>query len=148
MAVPALRPFLAICAITGVLAGCTGKGNLGPEADFFSGRTQGRVYALDGQSFEVVPPIGAPGAAYWCTAAEFARRELGADWVQDIYVLKGRAPSTVTGRIDTVTFTLTEVPRAEEPGFFRQTYAFKPGDRFSVTSAQGLCQELAPVIFF
>ncbi len=119
-----------------------------PEADYYSARTQARLYALDGKSFEVVPPLGAPAAAYWCAASEFARREMGADWSQEIYVQKGRAPSTVSGRIETVTFTLNETPRAEPFGLIRRAYGFKPGDNFSVSSAEGFCRELEPLLFF
>ncbi|MBU3036385.1 hypothetical protein [Tritonibacter mobilis] len=139
---------LSALAATAALAGCVDLQSTGPQADYFSSRALARIYALDDGSFEVVPEIGAQGAAYWCAASEYARRRLGADWSQDIYVAKGRAPSTVSGRIDSVTFTLSHVPSAEGKRPFINTFGFKPGDNFSVSSGDSFCRDLEPLFFF
>ncbi|TNJ41800.1 hypothetical protein [Phaeobacter sp. B1627] len=141
---------LACTALIGLsgLAACTELPSTGAQADFYAPRTQARVYALDARSFEVVPQIGANGASYWCTAADFARRRLGAGWSQMIYVQKGRADSVVSGRIDAVTFTLDEIPRAEGYPLIRRAYGFKPGDAFSLSTAEGFCHEVEPLLFF
>jgi len=139
---------LAAGAAALMVAGCTEMPDLGPQADYYSTRTQARVYVLDNGDFEVVPPIGAEGAAYWCAASDYARLRLQADYAQDLYVVKGRAPSTVTGRIDTITFSLNGVPRAEEPPFIRRSYSFKPGDSFSVSAAESFCRDLQPYLLF
>ncbi|WP_417817640.1 hypothetical protein [Tritonibacter scottomollicae] len=139
---------LPLIAATAVLAGCSVPQGLGPQADYFSSRAMARIYALQDGSFEVVPEIGAEGAAYWCAASEYARRALGAGWSQDIYVAKGRAPSTVSGRIDSVTFTLAPVAREGGPRPFISTFGFKPGDNFSVSSGDSFCRDIEPLPFF
>jgi len=139
-----------IAATLGVLAlaGCTElPGTGGPQADYYSTRAQARIYVLDTGAFEVVPLIGAEGAAYWCAASEYARLRLGAGYGQDIFVVKGRAPSTVTGRVDSITFSLEGGARAEGAPFVRQSYSFKPGDNFSVSSAESFCRDIEPFIF-
>ncbi|KUP92078.1 hypothetical protein [Tritonibacter horizontis] len=130
-----------------VVAGCGAPLTTGQAPDFYATQAQARIYALDATSFEVVPPIGAEGAAYWCAAADFARHRLGAGWSQDIYVQKGRADSVVNGRIETVTFTLDPTARAEPLTLIRRAYGFKPGDRFSLSTAEGFCRELEPLPF-
>ncbi|OIQ29891.1 MAG: hypothetical protein BM562_10640 [Alphaproteobacteria bacterium MedPE-SWcel] len=150
MPIPSVFNRFACAVLIGLsgIAACTELPTAGPQADFYAARTQARVYVLDARSFEVVPQIGAYGAAYWCTAADFARRRLGAGWSQMIYVQKGRADSVVSGRIDAVTFTLDEVPRAEEHSLIRRAYGFKPGDAFSLSTAEGFCREIEPLLVF
>ncbi len=131
-----------------IAVGCTEGGIRQSQADFYSTRPQARIYALDSTSFEVVPPIGAQGAAYWCGAADYARRRLGAGWSQEIYVQSGRADSQVTGRIDAVTFTLEPVARTDAFPSIRRAFGFKPGDHFSLSTAEGFCHELEPILFF
>lgn len=142
------RPLVSLICASSVLVACTISDTAVPEADFFSARTQARVYALDGKTFEVVPPLGAEAGAYWCAASEFARRELGADWSREIYVKKGRAASVVTGRIETITFSLEEVARDTPEPLIRRTFSYKPGDSFTVASAESSCRDLEPFFFF
>ncbi|GAB5432991.1 MAG: hypothetical protein EpisKO_23610 [Epibacterium sp.] len=142
------RLMLPALAVTAALAGCADIQSTGPQADYFSSRALARIYALEDGRFEVVPEIGAEGAAYWCAASEYARRALGAGWSQDIYVAKGRAPSTVSGRIDAVTFSLSPVPGVTDNSPFIKTFGFKPGDNFSVSTGESLCRDIEPVFFF
>ncbi|WP_420005617.1 hypothetical protein [Arenibacterium sp. LLYu02] len=148
MALPSRRSVVSLLCASALLVGCTISETQVPEADFFSARTKARIYALDGKTFEVVPPIGAEAPSYWCAASEFARRELGADWSQMLYVKTGRAPSVVTGRIEAITFTLNEVPRDTPQPLIRRSFTYKPGDSASVSVADASCRDLEPFYYF
>jgi hypothetical protein len=95
--------------------------------------------AINGTDFEVVPRIRDDTDGYWCAAADFARRDLGAGWQDPIYVLRGYGPSVTTGRRTAVQFSLKQ-PAANAP---TQTSGvrgpFVVGSSVSVQGANARC---------
>ncbi|KIC47679.1 hypothetical protein RA28_07405 [Ruegeria sp. ANG-S4] len=97
-----------------------------------------RTEPMSGTDFEVIPRTDQFIDGYWCAAADFARRKLGAGWQQPIYVLRGYGPSVTTGRRTAVQFTLkmpTDVPQQGSNPFS----PFKVGDSMSVQGANARC---------
>ncbi len=97
-----------------------------------------RTEAMSATSFEVIPRARQDTDGYWCAAADFARRKLGAGWQQQIYVLRGYGPSVTTGRKTAVQFSLkmpTDVPQQGSTPFS----PFRAGDSMSVQGANGRC---------
>ncbi|WP_424833230.1 hypothetical protein [Ruegeria sp.] len=93
--------------------------------------------AINSTDFEVIPRARRDVDGYWCAAADFARRTLGAGWQQRIYVLRGYGPSVTTGRRTAVQFSL-KMP-ANTPPQSSVSAGFKPGDSMSVQGANGRC---------
>lgn len=95
--------------------------------------------AINGTDFEVVPRSRDDTDGYWCAAADFARRGLGAGWQDPIYVLRGYGPSVTTGRRTAVQFSL-KPPSADasaQSGSSRGPFKF--GSSMSVQSANARC---------
>ena len=65
-----------------------------------------RTESINSTDFEVIPRARQDIDGYWCAAADFARRKLGAGWQQKIYVLRGYGPSETTGRRTAIQFSL------------------------------------------
>jgi len=106
----------------------------------FSGRRGTRVAPVNNAVFEVVARGSGTGPDYWCGAADYARRALGAGWSDTIYIARGRGQSVTTGRRSAVQFTLN--PGAAgitpiEPSL--SLNALKVGDNMSVTQANSYC---------
>lgn len=100
----------------------------------------GRVLQVDQVLFEVVPRTRDSNDFFWCGAADFARRALGADWSDRIYIARGRGVSVTTGRRTAVQFTLN--PQAAgvtplPPGGLR--VGLQPGDNMRIQQAYGFC---------
>ncbi|MFK7752812.1 MAG: hypothetical protein AB8B51_09695 [Sedimentitalea sp.] len=64
-----------------------------------------RVNPLQTGGFEVVPRGAVNSDVYWCAAASYARRVLGAPWRDHVVVTRGRGLSVTTGRRTAVQFT-------------------------------------------
>ncbi|SDW23787.1 hypothetical protein SAMN05444358_101289 [Ruegeria halocynthiae] len=96
-----------------------------------------RTEPMSGTEFEVIPRSRQDIDGYWCAAADFARRTLGAGWQQQIYVLRGYGPSVTTGRKTAVQFTLTPPANADQQSSF--SVGFQPGSSMSVQGANGRC---------
>ncbi|MEX0308161.1 MAG: hypothetical protein AB3N12_12325 [Ruegeria sp.] len=96
-----------------------------------------RTEAMSGTEFEVIPRARQDIDGYWCAAADFARRKLGAGWQQRIYVLRGYGPSVTTGRRTAVQFTLKAPANADQQSSF--SVGFQPGSSMSVQGANGRC---------
>jgi len=106
----------------------------------FSGRRGTRVEPVNNVVFEVVARGSGTGPDYWCGAADFARRALGAGWSDMIYIARGRGQSVTTGRRSSVQFTLDPAAAGItpiEPSL--SLNALKVGDNMSVTQANGYC---------
>ncbi|WP_052265137.1 hypothetical protein [Ruegeria sp. ANG-R] len=93
--------------------------------------------AMSGTEFEVIPRARQDIDGYWCAAADYARRTLGAGWHQRIYVLRGYGPSVTTGRRTAVQFTLKAPANADQQSSI--SAGFRPGDSMSVQGANGRC---------
>lgn len=94
--------------------------------------------AMSATSFEVIPRARKDIDGYWCAAADFARRKLGAGWQQQIYVLRGYGPSVTTGRKTAVQFTLKKPSNVPQQGS-NPFSPFKAGDSVSVQGANARC---------
>lgn len=111
-------------------------------ADAFNGRRGTTVNPVNNAVFEVVARGAASGATYWCGAADYARRVLGASWTTRIYIARGRGPSETTGRKTAVQFTLDPAAAgitATSPNVLLN--ALKTGDNMSVQSANLYCAQ-------
>ncbi|MEX0338096.1 MAG: hypothetical protein AB3N11_03555 [Arenibacterium sp.] len=114
-------------------------------AEAFSGKKNTRVNPVDDKVFEVITKNSGRTTDYWCGAADYARRALGADWRATIYIARTRGQSVTTNRRSAVHFTLdpSRAPQAPEGGFF-QFGALKEGDNMSVQRANQYCTEPVP----
>ncbi len=93
--------------------------------------------AINNTEFEVIPRGRQDIDGYWCAAADFARRNLGAGWQDRIYVLRGYGPSVTTGRKTAVQFALKMPANVDQQGSI--SVGFKAGDSMSVQGANGRC---------
>ncbi|MFS4582559.1 hypothetical protein [Phaeobacter sp. C3_T13_0] len=98
-----------------------------------------RVFALSDGGFEVAPRQGAVRSAFWCGAADYARRTLGAGWRQDIYVARGLGKGVAVDRKSTVHFTLTPVGSDKGESWLKRTNAYRIGDHLTVQEADYQC---------
>ncbi|WP_037309371.1 hypothetical protein [Ruegeria halocynthiae] len=97
-----------------------------------------QTVAVNNSVFEVIPRSRRDADGYWCAAADFARRTLGAGWQQPIYVVRGYGPSEATGRRTAVQFSITP-PKGVDLNNNTISVGFKAGQSRSVQSANGLC---------
>ena len=97
-----------------------------------------RVNLISGNSFEAVGSSARTAYEYWCGAATFARRELGAGWNTEIYVLRGLGPSETTNRRSAVQFTLDPVAGGDSAAVSFSSRV-QPGQSLSVTQAHNYC---------
>lgn len=112
-------------------------------ADAFTGRRGVKVNPVDSVVFEVIARTAGSGADYWCGAAEYAQRALGAPWTATIFIARGRGPSVTTGRKSAVQFTLD--PSAAGTSDDKRSWslnALRAGDSMSVQSAYTYCERM------
>ena len=114
---------------------------LAPDTAYaFSGRNGTRVAPVSNAVFEVVARGSGTGYDYWCGAADYARRALGAGWSDTIYIARGRGQSVTTGRRSAVQFTLDPGAAGITPiAPSLSLNALKVGDNMSVTQANNFC---------
>lgn len=98
-----------------------------------------RTEPINSTDFEVIPRADQFADGYWCAAADFARRKLGAGWQQRIYVLRGYGPSVTTGRKTAVQFSLNQPADGTPQKSSFVTAGFVPGSSMSVQGANGRC---------
>ncbi|WP_424986492.1 hypothetical protein [Microbulbifer sp. S227A] len=111
----------------------------------FTSTLGARVNPVNSTVFEVVPKSSGDGQVFWCSAADYAQRELGASWRDKIYIARGRAPSVTTGRRSSVQFTLDPQAAGITPAPSSLSLnALKVGESMSVQEAHGFCR-IAPV---
>ncbi|NSY37627.1 hypothetical protein [Leisingera sp. ANG59] len=114
-------------------------------ADTFLGNRGVRVLPVNDIVFEVVPGRSGGTWDYWCAAAQYARRVLGAKWTDRYYVVRGRDVSVTTGRRSSVQFTL----KPEQAGVPAKTgwlsLGFRSGESLSVQQGYGYCVQ-APAL--
>ena len=136
------KRFFAVGAILALLP------ILVPDAALaFSGKRNTRVAPVNDAVFEVVARGSGTGYDYWCGAADYARRALGAGWNDTIYIARGRGQSVTTGRRSAVQFTLDAGAAGItpiEPSI--SLNALKVGDNMSVQQANNYCH-MGPVRF-
>ncbi|UWQ31695.1 hypothetical protein K3555_13960 [Leisingera sp. M527] len=108
-------------------------------ADPFTTNRGVRVLPVNDTVYEVVPRGSGGTWDYWCAAAEYARRELGAGWMDRFYVVRGRDVSVTTGRRSSVQFTLYPKRSGVEPKTGWLSLGFRPGESMSVQQGYGYC---------
>lgn len=100
------------------------------------------TYPLNANVFEVVGNSGRGYTLFWCGAAQYARRVLGAPWKTRIVITRGLGRSEVTGQRSAVHYTLTPEAIGVTPVRSSFPNAYDLGDSKSVTEANGFCREL------
>lgn len=146
--------FTTACQTTttvGVGAGGSG-GGVAVSASTSSGgsfvsRYGPRVNQVNNAIFEVIPHAGVMTDDYWCAAADYARRRLGADWSDQVYVASSYTTSVTTGRRSAVQFTLDPAGAGITPIDVSFRSGFKVGDSMSVNQADSRCQIFRPFVF-
>lgn len=101
-----------------------------------------RVYAIDGNTFEVVGNSGRGYKLYWCGAADYARRALGAGWRNQVTVVRGLGTSQATGQRSAVQFTTNPKALGITPIQSPSPNSYEVGDSKTVTEANGYCRDL------
>ena len=84
------------------------------QADF-NARFDMRVSPVNAAVFEAYGSSAASADRYWCAAADYARRALGAPWTARIHLVRGRGPGVSVNKRTTVHFTLDPVAAGVEP---------------------------------
>ncbi len=112
-------------------------------ADSFTTTRGVRVLTVNDTVYEVVPRGSGGTWDYWGAAAEYARRELGAGWMDRFYVVRGRDVSVTTGRRSSVQFTLYPKRSGVEPKTGWLSLGFRPGESMSVQQGYSYCVEAA-----
>ncbi|MGR3760167.1 hypothetical protein ACUXV3_08530 [Roseobacteraceae bacterium NS-SX3] len=130
-----MRQALIACGLAAVLA-------LPEAAAAFTTARGVRVNPVGNGVFEVIPRGAGRTGDFWCGAAEYARRELGAGWADRFYVVRGRGVSVTTGRRSAVQFTLDPQAAGVAPsrgGWLE--LGFRPGDSMSVQQGHTYCHQ-------
>lgn len=111
-------------------------------AEAFSTARGVRVNPVTSTIFEVIPRSSGSVDDFWCGAAEYARRSLGAGWRDPIYVVRGRGVSETTGRRSSVQFSVsaTDVPGGLKDQHWLRV-GIQPGDSMSVQQANTYCSQ-------
>ena len=115
---------------------------LAPDlAHAFSGRRGTTVNPVNSAVFEVVPRSSGNGEVFWCGAADYARRVLGAGWQDRIYIARGRGESVTTGRRSAVQFTLDPAAAGITPAEQQSLSlnSLRVGESMSVQQANNYC---------
>lgn len=109
-------------------------------ASAFNAPYGARVNPVNNAVFEVVPRSSGNGPIFWCAAADYARRALGASWTTRIYIVRGRGVSETTGRRSSVQFTLDPAAAGIQPTQPSVALnALRTGDNMSVQEANSYC---------
>lgn len=114
-------------------------------ADSFLANRGVRVLPVNDLVYEVVPGRSGGTWDYWCAAAQYARRVLGANWTDRFYVVRGRDVSVTTGRRSSVQFTLYPEQAGVPPKTGWLSLGFRPGESLSVQQGYGYCVQ-APAL--
>ena len=96
-----------------------------------------QAHPLNDTDFEVIPGPRMDTDGYWCAAADYARRNLGAGWRDEIYILRGYGPSETTGRRTAVQFSMQMPANLGQQSSV--SAGFRAGDSMSVQRANGRC---------
>ncbi|WP_428928471.1 hypothetical protein [Marinibacterium sp. SX1] len=127
---------LMITALALALAGSAQAQN------FLATPGDARVYPIDQNVFEVVGNSGRGFNMWWCGAATYARRVLGADWRAPISIARSLGTSQATGRRSSVQFTLNPSALGIEPVQSYSPNALVLGDTKTVQDANSSCTQL------
>ena len=97
-------------------------------------------------AFEVIGRPGSAGSEYWCAAADYALRELGAASTTRIYLTRARGAPETSNRREAVQFSLsvTEGAAKSSPPFLSMR---RVGDNLSVSFAHNYCLDFKNLEF-
>jgi len=123
---------LVLCAAA--VSACTSE-----VSNFKSLKYGARAYPHDGVVFEVAPQLGSTRSAYWCAGAEYARRYLGAGWQTPFYIVRSFGTGEVSGRKDTVLFSLDPGGSQVQPRGIIGTTSFSVGSAMTVQGGDSHC---------
>ncbi len=106
----------------------------------FTSKRGAKVNLVNSTVFEVVPSNGGDGQVFWCSAADYAQRELRASWNAQLYIARGRGPSVTTGRRSAVQFTLDPQAASVTPiESSLSLNSLKAGENMTVRRAYDFC---------
>ncbi|WP_152610553.1 MULTISPECIES: hypothetical protein [unclassified Leisingera] len=98
-----------------------------------------RVNSMSDGIFEAVLRTG-NGHLFWCGAADYAHRVIGAPWHAKLHITRGLGPSETTGRRSAVQFTLdAKLAQTPPPGGYGSVNSLQAGDTMSVQRALDYC---------
>lgn len=104
-----------------------------------SSRHSIHVNQMPGGIFEVIPRTG-NGYLFWCGAADYAHRVIGAPWNASLHISRGLGPSETTGRRSAVQFTLdSNLAQTPPSGGYGSVNSLQAGDTMSVQRAFDYC---------
>lgn len=91
--------------------------------------------------FEVNDARGAPSQAYWCAAANYAKRKLKAGWQDELYVARTMGHSETSDRPNAVQFTIDPGAAGVTPaGPGSSIDSFVVGDHMKLQKSNGFCR--------
>ncbi|OED47019.1 hypothetical protein AB838_17140 [Rhodobacteraceae bacterium (ex Bugula neritina AB1)] len=125
--------------ITAAVLACSMATAIPVSAGTFLANRGVRVLPVNDIVYEVVPGRSGGTWDYWCAAAQYARRVLGASWTDRYYVVRGRDVSVTTGRRSSVQFTLHPEQAGVPPKTGWLSLGFQPGESLSVQQGHGYC---------
>ncbi|MEX0349811.1 MAG: hypothetical protein AB3N15_10350 [Paracoccaceae bacterium] len=103
-----------------------------------------RVNPINANEFEVILNAGGTYDGYWCGAADFSRRKLGAAWSDRVYVASPVSQSVTTDRRSAVRFTLDPAALGITPVNKTFRSGISVGDNMSITQADTRCSYTRP----
>lgn len=114
-----------------------------PTIDAFRTRAKNYAVQVNPHVFEVTGRPGALAEEVWCAAADYARRGLGLDWHDHIYVARGYGKGLFDGAPSSVLFTTDPAAAGitpQQPGLIASRLAVGYGR--SIGLATGDCKRL------
>lgn len=98
------------------------------------------VAPVGGVVFEVSDWEDTRATAFWCAAANYARRAQKAGWNTDLYIVRGMAPSTTSNGGFSVRFSTNPAASGVSPaGPGSSMGQFLIGDNMSIQQANSYC---------
>ncbi|MAC77631.1 MAG: hypothetical protein CML66_06165 [Rhodobacteraceae bacterium] len=131
---PKLRLLITALALT--VAGAAQAQN------FLATPGQARVYKINDNVFEVVGNSGRGYDLWWCGAATYARRVLGAGWTTPVTISRTLGHSQATGRRSSVQFTLNPAALGIDTLQSYSPNALVVGDTKTVQDGNSSCPRL------
>jgi len=106
--------------------------------------TQNDVVQVSGSVWEVLARPGTSAANYWCSAGDFAIRQLGAQAVQRVFIWQPLGPSTTRPGTKSVQFSFSAPEGANTtPGYSLSVK--NAGDNLTAAAAQQYCFDRLPI---
>lgn len=99
------------------------------------------VAPVNGAVFEVNDWRGARAPAYWCAAANYAKRQLKAGWKVQLYIAHSMGPSVTSDRGNAVQFTIDPAAAGvTAAGSGSSMESFVVGDNMTLQQANTYCR--------